>query len=163
MRLSNKSKVPLYNFYLTVINLLLFAGIIAFLLEILRFNILGNEQYLLLIVPVLLLAIFILRGKQIFEYDSDGEAINFKNRNIFPLFYKNVSDEFPKYKVIKYEVKDLIVLKRLYLTISSKKKNFIILKYDISYLTKKELNDLKFSLNKVIKNNREKEKLQLTQ
>lgn len=163
MRLSNKAKAPLYNFYLTIINLTVFLGIFAFLLEIFKFNILGNEQYLLLIIPFLILFLFILRGNQIFEYDSDGEAINFKNRNIFPFFTKKVSDEFPKYKVVKYEIKNYFLYKRLYLTITSKKKNFITLKYDISYISKKELSDLKFSLNKVIKNNRELAKLDVTQ
>jgi hypothetical protein len=163
MRLSNKAKIPTYNFLLTMVNLFVFAGILAFLLEIFRFNILGYEQYLFLIIPFLLLTIFILRGKQIFEYDSDGEAINFKNRNIIPFFTKNVSDEFPKYKVVNFEIKNYIFYKKLYLIISSKKKNFITLKYDISYLTKKELGDLRLSLNKVIKSNRDNAKSELNQ
>lgn len=163
MRLTNRNKAPIYNFVLTVLNLLLALGIVAFLLEIFRFKRLGNEQYLLLIVPVLLLAVFLLRGKQIFEYDSDGEAINFKNRNILPFLNKSVSDEFPKYKVLKYEIANFIFVKRLYITISSKKKNTITLKYEISYLTKKEVSDLKFSLNKVVKQNLEKEKSEQTQ
>lgn len=163
MRLSNRSKVPKYNFFLTIINLILFGGIFAFLLEIYKFNLLGNEQYLLLIIPCVIYLLFILRGRQIFEYDSDGEAINFKNRNIVPLFNKNISDEFPKYKVVKYEVKNYIIFKKLYLTITSKKKNFITLKYDIYYLTKKELSDLKISLNKVLQRNRENSKSDLNQ
>lgn len=97
-------------------------------------------------------------GKQIFEYDSDGEALNLKNRSIIPLVTKITSDEFPKYKVIKYEFANFGLIKRLYLTISSKKSNSITLRYEISYLTKKEVSDLKFSLNKVIQQNRENEK-----
>lgn len=162
MRLSNRLKAPLYNFYLTAINLTVITGILAFLLEIFKFNMLGNEQYLLLIIPFSILLIFITRGNQIFEYDSDGEAINFKSRNVFPFFTKKVSDEFPKYKVVSFEIIDLIFLKRLYLTINSKKKNFITLKYDVSYLTKKELNNLNFSLNKIVKYNLEKANSEIT-
>lgn len=70
---------------------------------------------------------------------------------------KSLSDEFPKYKLKKLEVINAFIFRRLYVSISSKKTNMIILKYDISYLSKKELNDLKLSLNKVIKQNKERE------
>ena len=55
-----------------------------------------------------------------------------------------------------YEVIDLFFMKRLYVTISSKNSGSTMLKYEISYLTRKEINDLKFSLSKVIKANNEK-------
>lgn len=48
-----------------------------------------------------------------------------------------------------------IFFKRLYITISSKKQSTTTLKYEISYLTTKEIRDLKISLNKVLKVNRE--------
>lgn len=156
MRLSNRNKAPVYNFALSLLNIFLAIGIIAFLAEIFRFNILGNEQYFLIIIPLILLVIFYLRGKQIFEYDSDGEAINFKNRSTVPFLDRAVSDEFPKYKVISYEIADFIIVKRLYVSINSKKNVSINLKYDISYLTKREISDLRISLNKVVKNNNEK-------
>lgn len=155
MRLSNKRKVPLYNFAITLLLMLMLFGILGYFFEIYRLKILGYEEYLLLIIPAILLIIFFLRGRQIFEYDSDGEALNFKNRGISPIFGKNVSDEFPKYKLLKYEVVNAILFKRLYITISSKKSHSITLKYDISYLTDKEIKDLKLSLNKVVKHNKE--------
>ena len=109
---------------------------------------------MLIIVPSIFGLIFYLRGRQIFEYDSDGEALNFKNRNV--LFYeKAISDEFPKYKLISYEIIDALIFRKLYVNISSKKNKIITLKYDVSYLSKKELKDLKFSLSKVIKENKE--------
>lgn len=111
----------------------------------------------MLIIPTLLLAVFYVRGRQVFEYDSDGEALNFKNRNVLSFLDKALSDEFPKYKLKNYEIINAIIFRRLYISISSKKTNVIMLKYDISYLSKKELNDLKFSLSKVIKQNKETE------
>ena len=155
MRLSNKSKEPIYNFIFSVLLMSLLIGVVLFIVERYRLDFLGNESYLLLIIPIVILILFHFRGKQIFEYDSDGEALNFKNRNVITFLDKVVSNEFPKYKLLNYEVVNALLFKRLYITISSKKSNSVILRYDISYLTNKEIKDLKFSLNKVLKANKE--------
>ena len=117
----------------------------------------GNESVLFVLLPVVLLILFLVRGRQIFEYDSDGEAVNFKNRNIIPFLSKEIRDEFPKYKILSYEVVNAIFFKKLFVKIKSRKEHHqaIILKYDISYLTDKEIKDLKFSLKKIIKANKE--------
>ena len=101
MRLSNRKKAPVYNFFNTLLLIMLSAGITGFILDKMRFNILEGKSYLLIIIPLVLLIIFYLNGRQIFEYDSDGEALHFKNRNIIPFLNKPLSDEFPKYKLIK--------------------------------------------------------------
>jgi len=157
MRLSNRSRIPIYNFVLTLINVLILIGLAGFILEKTRLAMFGNESVLFVLLPVVLLILFLVRGRQIFEYDSDGEAVNFKNRNIIPFLSKEIRDEFPKYKILSYEVVNAIVFKKLYIKIKSKKEHHqaIILKYDISYLTDKEIKDLKFSLKKIIKANRE--------
>ncbi len=157
MRLSNRNKAGYFQFLSTLDTVGLFLGIFLFFLERYRYHYLGWSEFLLIIIPILGILIFYLRGRQIFEYDSDGEALNFKNRNVVLFLDKALSDEFPKYKLKNYEVLNAIILKKLYITISSKKNHSIILKYDISYLTKKELNDLKMSLSKVIKTNKERE------
>lgn len=157
MRLSNRNKAGYFHFLSTLITVGLLLGIILFVLEKYRYNYLGWSEFLLLIIPVLCILVFYLRGRQIFEYDSDGEALNFKNRNVLLFLEKALSDEFPKYKLKNYEIINAIILKKLYITISSNKNHSIILKYDISYLSKKELNDLKISLSKVIKTNKERE------
>lgn len=164
MRLSNRNKIPYYNFVLTFINVIIAIGVFAFILEKTRLAMFGGEEILFLIIPFCLLLLFILRGRQIFEYDSDGEAINFKNRNIIPFLSKEARDEFPKYKLISYEVVNAIFFKRLYIKIKSKKDHAaIVLKYDISYLTIKEIKDLKISLNKIVKTNREEKREGKTQ
>ena len=157
MRLSNRSRIPIYNFVLTLINVLIVIGLAGFILEKTRLAMFGNESILFVLLPVVLLILFLVRGRQIFEYDSDGEAVNFKNRNIIPFLSKEIRDEFPKYKILSYEVVNAIIFKRLYIKIKSKKeqRQAIILKYDISYLTDKEIKDLKFSLKKIIKANKE--------
>ncbi|WPO84396.1 hypothetical protein SD427_08675 [Chryseobacterium sp. JJR-5R] len=156
MRLSNRNKTSVYSFVNTLLIMFLIAGIGAYFLEEYRFDILGKESFFLILVPLLLILFYYLNGRQIFEYDSDGEALHFRNRNIVPFIQKPLSDEFPKYKLLKYEVIDMFFMKRLYITISSKNSGSTILKYEISYLTRKETSDLKFSLNKVVKTNNEK-------
>jgi len=155
MRLSNRSRIPIYNFVLTLINVLIVIGLAGFILEKTRLAMFGNESVLFVLLPVVLLILFLVRGRQIFEYDSDGESVNFKNRNIIPFLSKEIRDEFPKYKILSYEVVNAIVFKKLYIKIKSKKEHIAVLKYDISYLTDKEIKDLKFSLKKIIKANRE--------
>ena len=157
MRLSNRSRIPIYNFVLTLINVLIVIGLAGFILEKTRLAVFGNESILFVLLPFVLLILFLVRGRQIFEYDSDGEAVNFKNRNIIPFLSKEIRDEFPKYKILSYEVVNAIFFKKLFVKIKSKKEHHqaIILKYDISYLTDKEIKDLKFSLKKIIKANRE--------
>jgi hypothetical protein len=136
---------------------MLLGGIIGFILEKYKFQILGGLSYLLIIVPILLLILYYVSGRQIFEYDSDGEALHFKNRNVVPFLNRPLNDEFPKYKLMKFEtINMLFFVRRLYITISSKNSGSTVLKYEISYLTQKEVNDLKFSLNKVTKANKER-------
>jgi hypothetical protein len=95
-------------------------------------------------------------GRPIFEYDSDGEALNFRNNHIlYILAKKNAKDEFPKYKLLKFNIVNALIFKKLYIYISSKKAHVLILKYDISFLSRKQIKDLKFSLNKVIKANKD--------
>lgn len=155
MRLSNRNKAGFFQFISTFTIVFFLGGIVLFCLERYVYNYLDSVAYLLLIIPTAIMLLFFFRGRQIFEYDSDGEALNLKNRNVVLFLDKPLSDEFPKYKVISYEIVNLFLVKKLYVKISSKKSNAIILKYDISYLTNKELNDLQFSLNKVAKKNQE--------
>ena len=157
MRLSNRSRIPIYNFVFTLINVLILIGLAGFILEKTRLAMFGNESILFVLLPVVLLILFLVRGRQIFEYDSDGEAVNFKNRNIIPFLSKEIRDEFPKYKILSYEVVNAFLFKKLYVKIKSRKEHHqaVILKYDISYLTDKEIKDLKFSLKKIIKANKE--------
>jgi hypothetical protein len=131
------------------------AGVLAFILEHYKFDIFGNEIYAVLIAPAVLLCFFYILGRQIFEYDSDGEAVHFKNRSIVP-FIRPLSDEFPKYKIINYDVFRFLFYKRLFVRISSKTSKSLVLRYEISYLGQKDISDLKRSLNKIIQANRQK-------
>lgn len=154
MRLSNRSKLGLYNFVLTCLNLFLALGVILFVFEYFKIGSFNYKRLILIVAPLILLFIFYKLGNAIFEYDSNGEALTIRSKGVMP-FQKEKNDEFPKYKLESYEFFSLLIYKRLYLKLSSKKKSHIILKYDISFVTKQEIRDLKISLNKIIKNNTE--------
>ena len=156
MRLTNKNKAPLYNFTLTFATLCLIIGCMMSFLNIIKLPVFGKMASIsLLLIGVSGLVIIFLRGRQIFEYDSDGEALNFKNHSIIPFLGKEAKDEFPKYKLVSFEVVNALLFKRLYIRITSKKHKESILKYDISYLTSSEIRDLKLSLQRTIKANKE--------
>ena len=163
MRLNNRNKAGFYNFLSTFLLMLFLGGVSVFFLEKYKFDVLGIESALFILIPAIFLAIFYVRGRQIFEYDSDGEALNFKNRNVISFLDHPANDEFPKYKLLHYEIVNAFIFKRLYISISSRKRQSTILKYDVSYLTKRELSDLKLSLSKVIKANTENNKRQQMQ
>ena len=155
MRLSNKRKKSIYTFTYSLIGVMFLLGISAYILEINELDIFGDKAWILPTIPILLFLLVFSLGRPIFDYDSDGEALSFRNSHILPFMKKSAKDEFPKYKLLKYNIINTFIVKRLYIYISSKKNNVTILKYDISYLSRKQLRDLKMSLNKVIKANRE--------
>ncbi len=156
MRLSNRDRKPMFSFIYSLAGIIFILGIIAFILEINQFDIFGRKAWVLLAVPLLIFCVLYILGRPIFEYDSDGLALNFRNNHIlYLLAKKNLKDEFPKYKLIKFNIIHVFFFKRLYVYITSKKSHVLILKYDISFLGRKQMKDLKFSLSKVVKTNRE--------
>ncbi len=158
MRLSNKNKNGFYHLLATLVLICLLAGIVLFVIQ--RFH-KGNKSFstaLLLIIPAFIAVVYYLRGKHIFEYDSDGEALHFRNKNVVFFWEKALNDEFPKYKLQSFEIFDAFIFRKLYIKISSKRNASVLRKYDISYVSKKELSNLKMSLNKVVKANSEKKR-----
>ena len=156
MRLSNRNRIPVFSFIYSLVGIIIILGVIAYILEINKFDIFGNKVWILLAIPLMLFLLLYFIGRPVFEYDSDGEALNFRNSHIlYSLTKKNAKDEFPKYKLLKFNIVNVLFFKRLYVYISSKKSHVIILKYDVTFLSKKQLKDLKFSLNKVVKINKE--------
>lgn len=154
MRLNNKNKTPIYQFFITLATVMFVIGLGMSFLNFVQLPVLGKKiSYGVILLSILMYIVIYIRGRQIFEYDSDGEALNFKNYNIVSFLGKESRDEFPKYKLISYEIVNAILFKRLYIKLTSRKKKETILKYDVSYLTAKQIRDLKISLNKVVKNN----------
>lgn len=156
MRLNNRNRIPVIRFFFTLATVFIVIGFIMSFFHIINLPVFGAlGSYGLIAVGVFLHALLFVRGRPVFEYDSDGEALNFKNYSTIPFLKKESRDEFPKYKLRSYEVVNAIIFKTLYVYISSKKNHKIALKYDISYLSTKEIRDLKSSLNRVLKQNKE--------
>ena len=156
MRLSNRSRVPVYSFVYSLSGIVFILGIIAYILEINKFDVFGDKSWVILLIPALMFLFLYFLGRPIFEYDSDGEALNFRNNHIlYLLSKKNAKDEFPKYKLLKFNVVNALIFRKLHIYITSKKTHVVVLKYDISFLNRKQVKDLKFSLNKVTKANKE--------
>jgi len=161
MRINNKRIIPVIETLYT----LLFIGIfIAILLIIIPIGFITN-----LISPYILLGLFIISiflfykfGHQHFEYNSDGEVINIKTQDIFWVKYfpnsKSVVD-FPKKKLINFKIEKKFFRETLELYVTSKRTSNGItkLKFNITYLKEDEIADLKRSLSKIIKNNKEQQ------
>ncbi len=90
-----------------------------------------------------------------FEYDSDGETLTIKNRTNFEFWQKVAVDEFPKYKLVSFGILDFLVYRKLYITIMSKKNTKVILRYNISTLSKEQTINLKHSLDEILRANNE--------
>lgn len=155
MRLSTKSRLPFYQFIDICLICIITISIFAFVFEHIQGKIFGNTSYVLLAFAIVLAIIFITRGRQLFEYDSDGESLTLHNDSVLPVFFSKRYHEFPKKKLDSFIVLNFFIFKRLYLTLKHRRKNTVALKYDISSLTQKEIDDLQISLAKIIKNNTE--------
>ncbi|MHA3043807.1 hypothetical protein JSO61_000510 [Riemerella anatipestifer] len=156
MRLSSKKKISYSQFMFTLANIALVIGVGIFVLHSKGIYIFAKSTAVGIIgFSFFLYFVFYIKGRQIFEYDSDGEALNFQNRHIIAFLGKNIKDEFPKYKLDSYELVDAFLFRRLYIRLKNKKGSLTVLKYDISYLNSKEIKDLKLSLNRTIKSNQE--------
>ncbi len=78
MKLNNKKRTPYFIMYGSAVLLFLIGGVGLYLLETRHYNYMSSN-YLLVGIPAVFAVIFFLRGRQIFEYDSEGEAIDFRN------------------------------------------------------------------------------------
>ena len=112
------------------------------------------EEYLLLVIIGILVMMYWL-GSPLFKYDSDGEVLIIESSEpilVSRFTGKHFSAEFPKVKLINFEINQLLLKKTLYLYLRGKNKEKV-LKTSVSYLSGKELLLLEKSLNKVLKKN----------
>ena len=129
--------------------------------DIIVLNIDGSWGGLTKLSPLAILVIIaiIYRGLPQFVYDSDGEVLNFtvsepNLRFLGSRFIKHI--EFPKRKLDHYKVKSYPFRRRLNLYIRSKENHLVRQTISISYLNKRELRDLKKSLDRVVSTNKKK-------
>ncbi len=121
----------------------------------------GKLKSNLVISAVVLIALYIVhkwRGYPFFLYDSDGETLNFMNKD-FHMFFGDPrvikKAEFPKRKLLGYKVVNYVLKKKLVLIVKSKRTESEKTRqtFDVTYLRNSEIKDLKRSLDKVRSNN----------
>lgn len=105
----------------------------------------------------LLIAIYIFIVGKSFDFDSDGETINFKSNGLLVskfLHYRENRTEVPKRKLKDFRVENYFFYKRLHIFIHSRnKRGYRHYKYNITFLTGKKIKSLKMSLAKVLEKN----------
>ncbi len=134
----------------------------ALIFDVVMLNIEGSWSSITKMSPFALFVILfiIYRGLPQFIYDSDGEVLNFTAREpnfsfLGKRFVRHM--EFPKRKLLRYRVTVWPFKRQLILYIKSKEGSPKRSTLSISYLRRKELRDLKRSLDRVVANNREQE------
>ncbi len=159
MRINNKR----IDVYIEAIYTLLFIGLIFSIVLIFipiptvtRFV----KPYILVIGFGALIYCFYKYGHQHVEYSSDGEVLNLKTQDSFWIKYfpqTRVMVDFPKNKLLSFNVKNGFLKRKLELYVTSRRSQsgFTKLSFNITYLSKSEVTDLKRSLNKIIKKNKE--------
>ena len=157
MRINNKR----INIYIETIYILLILGLFfSILLIFIPISVITRIIPPYSIVLIFFTSIVFLNkmGHQHIEYSSDGEVLNIKTQDAFWAKYfpsTRVFVDFPKHKLVNFKISKSLFQRKLELYITSKRSQNGIAKlsFNITYLNKTEINDLKRSLNKILKKN----------
>lgn len=157
MRINNKRVIPFIEKFYALLFLSLLAATILVIIPIGVIVNTVSPYYLIGFILLSLLALHTL-GHQHVEYDSDGEVINIRTKDIFWSKYfpqKKIVMDFPKKKLVSYKINHNLFKTTLELFVTSKRTSHGVtkLKFNITFLNKSETYDLKRSLNKIIKQN----------
>jgi len=105
-------------------------------------------------IVTLFIGLYVHRIGQAFDFDSDGETLNFKNNGVFFskfMEYRVKKAEFPKRKLGKFKFVDFGAYSALTIYISSrKKKGYRKYTFNTTFLTRKKKKGMVDSLNKVL-------------
>ena len=105
-------------------------------------------------IVTLLLGLYVHRIGQAFDFDSDGETLNFKNNGVFLskfMEYRVKKAEFPKRKLGKFKFVDFGIYSALTIYINSRrKKGYRKYTFNTTFLTRKKKRGMVDSLNKVL-------------
>ncbi len=105
-------------------------------------------------IVTLILGVYVHRIGQSFDFDSDGETLNFKNNGVFFskfMEYRVQKAEFPKRKLGKFKFRDYGIYSSLTIYISSRrKKGYRKYTFNTTFLTRKKKKGMVSSLQKVL-------------
>ena len=147
--------------HMKIVNLIFLIGLITLLFVcLIPVRIITNHisPYLLFGFYFGLIAIIIYRGNQYFEYDTAGEVFNLKTKNYGPLSFlsKNVKGiDLPMNKIIDYRFNRNFLRTELELFVRTKKNKSGVtkVKFNMSYLDRKNFNQIKEDLEHIINKN----------
>lgn len=108
---------------------------------------------------VLLLGFYVHKIGQSFDFDSDGETLNFKNNGVFFskfMEYRVKKAEFPKRKLAKFRYIDYGIYSALTIYIRSRRrKGYKKYTFNTTFLSRKKKKGMIASLNTVVVKNKE--------
>ena len=96
-----------------------------------------------------------------FEYDSDGLKVGIMNKGLLSTDYLNSKEhtlEFDKKNLVSFNFQNFIVYKRLVLYIKNKRGHKKKEIFNVTLVARKKRKYVKQSLNKIVRNNRSKNK-----
>ncbi|WP_068596199.1 hypothetical protein [Vaginella massiliensis] len=116
---------------------------------------------------IAVIAILLYRGNQYYEYDTAGEVFNLrtKNHEISRLLMNNEKKiDIPKSKIADYRViqKPLKTELQLFIRTKKSKTGITKVKFSLSYMPKKELQQVKEDLENIITQNNKSQRLNLS-
>ncbi|TWP23005.1 hypothetical protein ETU08_09535 [Apibacter muscae] len=114
---------------------------------------------LVFILSLLILLYLTYLGCPFFKYDGEGETLIFQNKRSLAssVFVKELQSDFPKRKLKKFNIKKSYFFKKtleIYISSNRVSGGLSKLRFDISYLSSKQIRNLKISLDKVVKENK---------
>ena len=126
---------------------LLFLLLLSFSIQIfvIKKSAVGYE--LAILGGIFIVLLFYYKHLYLFEYEDDGLTINIQYNPLLS-FSRTRKAEFPKEKLMSYEFKSVFLDKYLIIKVSSSrsKKGYVYLKYNISSLSSKHIQDLQHQL-----------------
>lgn len=128
---------------------LLVIGAIFLMIAIAFLHIVFNIKLLSVVGGLLIIVFFLfnMKIKQIFEYNSEGEVLIFKNKNIFVSQRNRYIglDEFPKRLFCNYKLRRTLLKKKLYISIKAKSR-VVTLNYNVTFVNAQKLKRLEADL-----------------
>ena len=158
MRFNNYSTIKYIPFvYFIIIIAIVIVFYLKFLLD--KGHFFDVEHFLCLALGGSVLLFYLYRFGKFFEYDGDGEALCFRNSGIFiseRINYREKKAEFPGIKLKRFEIKDYVIVKKLYVYVKSSRipKKVTKISFDITFVKPKRIHLLIASLNKVVSKNK---------
>lgn len=117
-----------------------------------------NYSSLIPNIIALLIGVYIFIVGRTFEFDSDGETMNFKSNGVLVsqfMHYREQRTEVPKSKLKDFKVENYFFYKRLHIFIHSRNsRGYRHYTYNITFLTGKKIKALKMSLAKILEKNK---------